>query len=86
MSVEKYVNGRTDIEKKEGNFGRLNIGQLAVNANQLVPSDLERYRHSKSVLKVAKRLFQEKYGRNMKVLEVSSELNIPELYRISQIL
>jgi len=86
LSVEKYVNGRTDIEKKEGNFGKLNIGQLAVKANQLVPSDLERYRHSKSVLKVAKRLFQEKYGRNMKVLEVSSELNIPELYRISQIL
>lgn len=86
LSVEKYVNGRTDIEKKEGNFGSLNIGQLAVNAHQLVASDLERYRHSKSVLKVAKRLFQEKYGRNMKVFEVSSELNVPELHRISQIL
>ena len=29
VSVEKYVNGRTDIEKKKGTFGQLNVGQLA---------------------------------------------------------
>ena len=32
LSIEKYVNGRTDVAKKTGTFGSLNLGQMATTA------------------------------------------------------
>lgn len=83
LSVEKYVNGRTDIEKKAGTFGKLNVGNLAASANGLIQSDLPRYRHSKTVLKNIRGLFQSKYGRNMRVIESSQWLSVDELQGIA---
>lgn len=65
-SVEKYVNGRTDIEKSSGTFGKLNLGQLAAGAQSLVSSDKKRYRHSKTVLKATRKKFQEVHSKNMR--------------------
>lgn len=74
LSIEKYVNGRTDIAKKTGTFGSVNIGQLATSAPGEIDSNPERYRHSKTVLKTLRRHFQEHYGCNMRVVEASPEL------------
>jgi hypothetical protein len=74
VSVEKYVNGRTDLEKKNGTFGKLNLGQMAVEAPGLIENNKERYRHSKTVLKNVRIKFQEKYGINMKIIYVTEHL------------
>ena len=59
LSIEKYVNGRTDIAKKAGTFRALNLGQMATSAPQLVDGNAERYRHAKTVLKKARQLYQQ---------------------------
>lgn len=79
VSVEKYVNGRTDIEKKKGTFGKLNIGQLATEASRKVDSDPARYRHAKTILRDIRRQFQETHECNLKVMERSDSLNVDEL-------
>ena len=84
ISVEKYVNGRTDIEKKAGSFGKLNVGKLAASAKKNIETNLPRYRHSKTVLKSIRSLFNTKYGRNLRVMEISQHLSVSELQIISQ--
>lgn len=74
LSVEKYVNGRTDIEKKNGTFGKLNLGQLAAQAPGVVKSDQHRYRHSKTVLRLLRQKYQSMYGKNLTVIAPSKHL------------
>jgi hypothetical protein len=83
-SVEKYVNGRTDIEKKAGTFGKLNVGKLAASAKTIISSDIPRYRHSKTILRNARGIFQTKYGLNMKVMELSNFLASDQLKVIAK--
>lgn len=82
-TIEKYVNGRMDIEKKNGTFGSLNHGQLAANAPGVVANELERYRHSKSVLKTLRRQFQDAKGQNLEVIRVSEHIASAELSGIA---
>lgn len=84
VTVEKYVNGRTDIEKKQGTFGKLNLGQLAAGAGAIVEMHRERYRHSKSVLKIARRKFREGEGENLQVINISDEICSPHLLEIAK--
>ena len=74
VTVEKYVNGRTDIEKKKGTFGKLNLGQLAAGAGDTVDRDPVRFRHSKSVLKTVRQKFREDNGENLQVIAVTDEI------------
>ena len=83
ISIEKYVNGRTDLEKKAGTFGGLNLGQLAASAPGIVDSQPERYRHAKTVMRAVRRMYQEKYGQNMRVQEVTDGLAVPSLVTVS---
>jgi hypothetical protein len=83
VSIEKYVNGRTDVEKKNGTFGKLNVGQLATEAPKQINSNPARFRYSKIVMKEARRRFQEDHGINLRVIEVSSALKVPELSTIA---
>ncbi len=82
-SIEKYVNGRSDIEKKAGTYGQLNIGQLALEAPRQVDTAPERYRHAKTVLREVRRKFQEDHGRNLRVLENSQYLKAEALVQIA---
>lgn len=84
FSIEKYVNGRTDIEKKNGTFGRLNVGLLATEAPKRFDSDPVRYRHSKAVLREARRQFQDETGKNLRVTEPSSALRVEGLASIAK--
>lgn len=84
VSVEKYVNGRTDIAKKAGTFGTLNPGQLATTAPQKVDGNPERYRHAKVVLRTARQLYQEAYGTNLRVIEQSPHVFVAELSALAK--
>lgn len=84
LSIQKYVNGRTDIEKKNGTFGKLNVGQLATKAPKSYDADTERYRHSKTVLKELRRLYQEEHGFDICVFDISESIAITELQDIAK--
>jgi len=73
-SIEKYVNGRTDIEKKKGTFGKLNIGALAAQASGVVDENKNRFRHSKTVMKALRKRFQEEHGKNIRIIEPTEHI------------
>ncbi len=83
-SIEKYVNGRTDIEKKAGTFGKLNVGSLAAGASRVIESDTERYRHAKSVLRQLRQEFQQEKGSNLRVIEASEHLATGQLIALAK--
>jgi hypothetical protein len=82
-SIEKYVNGRTDIEKKNGTFGRLNLGSLAATAGEIVDADKPRYRHSKTVLRSLRQLFHDRYTRNLRAIEVTTHVSCSTLAEVA---
>ena len=84
LSIEKYVNGRTDHEKKQGTFGKLNVGQLATVAPKNVASDPKRFRYSKAVLKEVKQRYQTQHSTNLRIVEVSPHLSVPALGLIAR--
>jgi ABC-type uncharacterized transport system ATPase subunit len=84
--VEKYVNGKSDIAKKAGKFGALNVGALAVEAGKEVSNDHARYRHSKTVLKRVKHLYREKHGSNLIITQSTEHLLDERLKAICKIL
>ena len=84
LSVEKYVNGRSDIEKKAGTFGRLNLGQLAASAPTVVSSNAPRFLHAKTVMRVVRRIHQQENGGNLRTLEPSQHIRVPSLVSISR--
>jgi hypothetical protein len=83
-SIEKYVNGRTDIEKKAGTFGKLNVGQLATAAPKLYDAEPDRYRDSKAVLKRLRQDFSAKHRRNLRVMEKSTFLAVDDLTALAK--
>lgn len=82
-SIEKYVNGRSDIEKKAGTYGQLNVGQLAIEAPRLVDTEPQRYRHAKTVLREVRRKFREDHETNLRVVEASPHLAVDALVEIA---
>jgi hypothetical protein len=84
VSIEKYVNGRTDIEKKAGTFGKLNVGQLAVNAPHVIDADVKRLRHSKTVLKRLRDDFRQARGCNLRVLDTSEYLAVDQFVALAK--
>jgi len=82
-SIEKYVNGRSDIEKKAGTYGQLNIGQLAIDAPRQVDAAPERYRYAKTVLRELRRKFREDHGTNLRVVDTSPHLSVNALSEIA---
>ncbi len=83
-SIEKYVNGRTDIAKKAGTFGALNLGQMATRAPQLVDDNAERYRHAKTVLKKARQLYQQDSSTSLNVIAPSPHITVEELSTLAR--
>lgn len=84
VSIEKYVNGRTDLEKKKGTFGKLNVGLLATEAPKMVDAAPERYRYAKAVLKELRRKHQDHNHSNLRVIEASRFLKSDVLCKIAR--
>ena len=84
LSIEKYVNGRSDIEKKRGTFGQINLGQLAAQAGGIIDAHPERYRHSKTILRKLRQEYRKVTGKNLRVLESSEFIRSVELADIAK--
>jgi hypothetical protein len=74
-SIKKFINSRIDIEKKNGTFGKLNVGELATRVPGLYDANPARYRYSKGVLKELRRLFQDANGNNLKLHDSTVHLS-----------
>jgi len=84
QSIEKLINSRTDIEKKLGTFGKLNLGKLALEAPKQHDENPRRYRFAKSVLREMRRIHQENTGENLRVIESSTEVSNDTLAMIAK--
>jgi predicted ATPase len=78
-SIRKYVNGRCDIAKKQGVFGRVDLGQLAVTAPQEYDRNPLRYAHSKTVMARTRELYRAEQGRNLVSATRSEHIASPVL-------
>lgn len=83
-SLEKYANGRADIIKKKGEFGKINIGQIAVDGPKQLKSDPKRYRHAKTVVKKLRGLFRESTKLNLRIFEASTAIGDQTLNTIAK--
>jgi predicted ATPase len=83
-SIQKYVNGRCDIEKKNGTFGAVNLGELATEAPQRFDANPQRYCHSKTVIARARDLFRAEHASNLQSHVVSDHISDPTLSNIAR--
>lgn len=78
-----YVNGRVDLERKAGTFGKLDLGKLATEASKVVSSDPFRY-SGKIILRAVRAKFRRRYGHNLLTHLVSSHLRDDALVGIAR--
>lgn len=83
-SIRNYVNGRIDIERKAGTYGKLDVGALATKVPQLYDRDPKRYCHSKTVVSKVRQLFQTEHALNLQLYKKSDYISDPTLASIVQ--
>jgi energy-coupling factor transporter ATP-binding protein EcfA2 len=83
-SIQKYVNGRVDIEKKRGTYGKLDIGKLATDAPRAFDSNPERYRHSKTVMKKLRDIYRANTQENLITAGVTEHLAVAALESVAK--
>ena len=84
VSLEKYINGRSDLEKKAGSFGKFNLGKFATTASNNLSQDPQRYRHSKTILRKLRGDYREANGKNLVISKVSEHIKASLLETIAQ--
>jgi hypothetical protein len=72
--LESYVNGRIDLERKSGNIGKLNYGQLSAAATKKVNKDLLAIMKGKKKLAKLRAIFGELYGARFDTTPSAPEL------------
>lgn len=82
-SVEHYVNGRIEVERANGTHAKINHGNLAVEAAQIVGNNLASKSHGKTVLKQLRKEFRTKYSVELQVVQVSEHIAVHELRTIA---
>jgi len=83
-SIQNYVNGRIDVERKAGTYGTLNIGVLATQVPQLYDQNPRRYCHSKTVMSKVRQLFQTEHASNLQLYRKSDHISDSTLASIAQ--
>lgn len=82
--IEKYVNGRIDIERSFGNHAKIDHGKLAVEAATIVRSDLPRWAHGKTLLKALREKYRREYGANMQDTVPSEHAAMADLITVAK--
>jgi predicted ATPase len=81
--IERYVNGRQDIERKAGTHGRLNVGELAIEATRAVAQAPLLY-CGKSILSPLRAAFTKRFGSTLVLFTESSHLSDDDLVGMSK--
>jgi hypothetical protein len=82
--VEKYVNGKTDLARKAGQYAKVNPGALAVEANKAISTNPKRFAHGKTVLTKVRELYREANNLDLKTFQVSSLIEVPSLVTVAR--
>ena len=64
-SIKQYVNGRVDILRKAGDSGKINAGEIAVEAKKAIHEQNARYIPGKLVRARLRGVFRERTGMNL---------------------
>jgi energy-coupling factor transporter ATP-binding protein EcfA2 len=81
--IERYVNGRLDIERKAGSQGRLDVGKLATEAARAVAQAPLLY-CGKTFLSPLRAAFNTRFGKNLVLYTESRYLSDDDLVGISK--
>lgn len=82
--VEKYVNAKIDIARRDGQIGSLNQGRLAVEAPKQLNDKPDRFRHGKMMLAAVRARFRDVNQRNLKDLVASRNIASDSLKTIAR--
>ncbi|WP_150122581.1 AAA family ATPase [Rhodopirellula islandica] len=63
--IQTYVNGKLDIARSNGTFGRTNIGQLAAEAAESIDRNPKKLAHGKTLLRRLRESFRITHGKNL---------------------
>lgn len=63
--IERFVNGRVEIARRNGTYGNLNLGQLAAKAPGEIDQRPDRFRHGKTMLVGIVQEFRARYSQNL---------------------
>ena len=81
--VRKFVNGRVEIERRNGTIGKLDLGKLATQAPTEVDRKPHRYRHGKTMLSALRLDFQTRHQKNLQVLKPTAHLKSDSLATVA---
>jgi hypothetical protein len=81
--VAAYVNGRTELERKAGTFGSLDLGKLAVEASNAVSANPRPFA-GKKALRAIRSAFAEHHGLSLRTKRLTPHLLDEELHAISK--
>lgn len=81
--IVEYVNGRLDLARKAGKASQVNHGELAVEANSAIASQVRRY-CGKAAFRGVRAEFQTRYGRNMVSFQANDNLRDSTLATIAK--
>lgn len=83
LSVEKFIDQRDIIEKKNKTRNKISLGKISTDANNLYAENKGRYRHGKSVFKNLKNLIRSEFGHNPIIERATVYIKDPELEKIA---
>lgn len=81
--VKAYVNGKIGIARSKGQLAAIDYGQLAVDAQDAV-RDHANNRQGKMALKLLRKAFQEKHGKNLLCDTATSHISVEALSTIAR--
>lgn len=82
--IERFVNGRVEIERRNGNYGRLNVGQLAAEAPTKIAQNPIRFRHGKTMLAGVRQEFRIRYSENLRDIRPTEYLENDTLQTVAR--
>ena len=82
--IERFVNGRVEIERRNGNYGRLNVGQLAAEAPTKIAQNPIRFRHGKTMLAAVRQEFRIRYSENLRDIRPTEYLENDTLHTVAR--
>lgn len=71
-------------EKKKKNRETINYLDIINSLDTMYEKNPEKYRYGKKVVKIAKKILQERLGKNIDILVESNEIKIPQLIEIAE--
>lgn len=81
--TQRYFNGKVDVARKSGTYGKLDLGKLATESGKIIKAD-PRYHHGKTLLAALRHIHREQHSRNLTTSQASQHIKDDELHAIAR--